>query len=84
MDTAQIAAAVWAYGSRTLVTGTPAAPTDRAGRIAEAVWEYVTRTLTGGRGGYVRATVGGQSRVSAGASGQGRVTARANGGDAGG
>lgn len=45
MHPASIAAAVWAYGTRTLATGTPAAPTDRAGRIAQAVWQYVTRTL---------------------------------------
>jgi hypothetical protein len=47
MDPTSIAAATWGYVTRTLATGTPAAPTDRAGRIAQAVWQYATRTLGG-------------------------------------
>lgn len=48
MHPASIAAATWTYGTRTLATGTPVAPTNRQERIAEAVWQYVTRTLQSG------------------------------------
>ena len=40
-----VAAAVWAYNSRTLVTGTPASPATAAEAMAKAVWEYATRKL---------------------------------------
>lgn len=47
-----IAQAVWEHGTRTLASGTPAAPSNEAEEIAEAVWEYVIRTLTeSGAGG---------------------------------
>lgn len=48
MHIASIVATGWAYHTRTLATGTPAAPTDRAERISQAGWQYVTRTLQDG------------------------------------
>ena len=42
-----IAAAVWAYPTRTLATGVPDSPTLPTDWIAKAIWEYVTRTLGG-------------------------------------
>ena len=47
MDPAAIAQAVWEYATRSLVEGTPDAPSNRAEEIAQAVWEYTTRALTG-------------------------------------
>jgi hypothetical protein len=47
MPLADITEAVWTYGTRTLVSGTPDPPDNRAEEVAEAVWEYVSRTLTG-------------------------------------
>jgi len=41
-----VAQAVWEYPTRTLISGVPDAPTNRAEEIAKAVWEYATRTLT--------------------------------------
>jgi hypothetical protein len=46
MSAASIAPAVWAYSTRTLASGTPDAPADRAEQFAEAIWEYTTRELT--------------------------------------
>lgn len=43
-----ISAAVWAYASRTLASGSPAAPVTRLDYISKAVWENATRTLTSG------------------------------------
>lgn len=84
MHPASIAAATWTYGTRTLATGSPAAPTDRAGRIAKAVWEYTVRTLAEGpvSGGSARATVGGFV-LSALPGTQSRVSALPGGGDGG-
>lgn len=45
MDPATIATATWTYLTRTLVSGTPATPTNRATQIAKAVWEYATRSV---------------------------------------
>jgi hypothetical protein len=46
MSAATNAAAVWAYATRTLATGTPGAPASRADTIAAATWAYATRTVT--------------------------------------
>jgi hypothetical protein len=43
----QVAQTVWAYSTRTLVSGTPDAPSTPAEIAAAAIWAYGTRTLTG-------------------------------------
>lgn len=42
-----LAGKIWAFPSRTLVNGTPAAPSNRSQQIAARIWSYSTRTLTG-------------------------------------
>lgn len=52
MTTAEeIAEAVWTNGTRTLASGSPAAPTNQLEEIVEAIWQNSTRTLTGGAAG---------------------------------
>lgn len=40
-----IAQTIWEYATRTLATGSPGSPSNRAEKYAKAVWEYGTRTL---------------------------------------